>query len=237
MWCLQPGPVGGFAALGAVLRRVVGVSWLYWCNSPRGRRCRGYGWRLAVGPGSQAPGAPCPAAAHAPQPPGAPPMPPGPAWPPALDLPRDVGRPPRPSQAPRAARPAQLSAAFQAFVRNGSQPLHLGVLICQRPLDVRARHAQAFSNKCSARHNLTVCHAVMHRLVTTLSTVLTGVWGLRARVLWWRRVSDKPTCLCASEGTFVRGSTSARMAGVILTARSVHRVFPLAVPRSVAHNI
>ena len=36
VWCLQPGPVGGFAALGAVLRRVVGVSWLYWCNSPRG---------------------------------------------------------------------------------------------------------------------------------------------------------------------------------------------------------
>ena len=26
VWCLQPGPVGGFAALGAVLRRVVGVS-------------------------------------------------------------------------------------------------------------------------------------------------------------------------------------------------------------------
>ena len=77
----------------------------------------------------------------------------------------------------------------------------------------------------------------MHRLVMTLSTVLTGVWGLRARVLWWCRVSDKPTCLCASEGTFVRGSTSARMAGVILTARSVHRVFPLVVPRSVAHNI
>ena len=52
-----------------------------------------------------------------------------------------------------------------------------------------------------------------------------------------RRVSDKPTCLCASEGTFVRGAASVRMAGVILTARSVHRVFPLAVPRSVAHNI
>ena len=26
---------GGFAALGALLRRVVGVSRLYWCNSPR----------------------------------------------------------------------------------------------------------------------------------------------------------------------------------------------------------
>lgn len=68
--------------------------------------------------------------------------------------------------------------------QKNAQPLHLGVLVCQRPLDVRARHAQAFSNKCSARHKLTVCHAVMHRLVTTLSTVLTGVWGLRARVLW-----------------------------------------------------
>ena len=89
--------------------------------------------------------------------------------------------------------------------QKNAQPLHLGVLVCQRPLDVRARHAQAFSNECSARHKVTVCHAVMHRLVTTLSTVLTGVWGLRARVLWWRRVSDKPTCLCASEGTFVRG--------------------------------
>lgn len=159
---------------------------------------------------------------------GRPPMPPGPAWP---------THAPGPRLSPQAARPAQLSAAFQAFVRHSSQPLHLGVLVCQRPLDVRVRHAQAFSNECSARHKLTVCHAVMHRLVTTLSTVLTGVWGLRARVLWWRRVSDKPTCLCASEGTFVRGSTSARMAGVILTARSVHRVFPLAVPRSVAHNI
>ena len=185
--------------------RVVGVSWLYWCNSPRRRRCGGYGWR---------PGPPT----HAPR---LRPAHPSPQAPPG----------------PQAARPAQLSAAFQAFVRNGSQPLHLGVLVCQRPLDVRARHAQAFSNKCSARHKLTVCHAVMHRLVTTLSTVLTGVWGLRARVLRWCRVSDKPTCLCASEGTFVRGATSARMAGVILTARSVHRVFPLAVPRSVAHNI
>ena len=26
---------GGFAALGALLRRVAGVSRLYWCNSPR----------------------------------------------------------------------------------------------------------------------------------------------------------------------------------------------------------
>ena len=26
---------GGFAALEASLRRVAGVSWLYWCNSPR----------------------------------------------------------------------------------------------------------------------------------------------------------------------------------------------------------
>ena len=26
---------GGFAPLGALLRRVAGVSWLYWCNSPR----------------------------------------------------------------------------------------------------------------------------------------------------------------------------------------------------------
>ena len=77
----------------------------------------------------------------------------------------------------------------------------------------------------------------MHRLVTTLSTVLTGVWGLRARVLWWCRVSDKPMCLRAFEGTFVRGSTNARVVGVILTARSVHRVFPLGAPRSVAHNI
>ena len=31
----------------------------------------GYGWRPAVGPGSQAPGAPCPAAAHAPSRPAA----------------------------------------------------------------------------------------------------------------------------------------------------------------------
>ena len=145
--------------------------------------------------------------------------------------------PPRPRLAPQSARPAQLSAAFQAFVRNGSQPLHLGVLICQRPLDVGVRHAQDPSNKCSARHKLGGYHAVMHRVVTTLSTVLTGVWVLRARVLWWCRVSDKPTCLCAFVGTFVRGSTSARVVGVILTARSVHRVFPLAVPRSVAHNI
>lgn len=193
--------------------RVVGVSWLYWCNSPRRRRCGGYVW--SPGPPTHAPGPPT----HAPGPP------------------TQAHPCPRAPPGPQAARPAQLSAAFQAFVRNGSQPLHLGVLICQRPLDVRARHAQAFSNKCSTRHKLTVCHAVMHRLVTTLSTVLTGVWGLRARVLRWCRVSDKPTCLCASEGTFVRGATSARMAGVILTARSVHRVFPLAVPRSVAHNI
>ena len=135
VWCLQPGPVGGFAALGAVLRRVVGVSWLYWCNSPRGRRCRGYGWRLGL-PRVQ----PLP-------------MPPGPAWPPALDLPRDVGRPPRPSLAPRAARPAQLSAAFQAFARNDSQPLHLGALICQRPLDAGVRHAQTPPLDCDAQYN------------------------------------------------------------------------------------
>jgi len=32
---------------------------------------------------------------------------------------------PRPRLAPQSARPAQLSAAFQAFVRHGSQPLHL----------------------------------------------------------------------------------------------------------------
>lgn len=112
VWCLQPGPVGGFAALGAVLRRVVGVSRLYWCNSPRGRRCRGYGWRL--GPPTHAP---------------------------------------RPSQAPRAARPAQLSAAFQAFARNDSQPLHLGALICQRPLDAGVRHAQTPPLDCDAQYN------------------------------------------------------------------------------------
>lgn len=47
-----------------------------------------------------------------------------------------------PTHAPRAARPAQLSAAFQAFVRNGSQPLYLGALSRQRPLDVWVRHAQ-----------------------------------------------------------------------------------------------
>ena len=29
------GTSGGFAPLGSLLRRVVGVSWLYWCNSPR----------------------------------------------------------------------------------------------------------------------------------------------------------------------------------------------------------
>ena len=29
------GTGGGFAPLGALLRRVAGVSWLYWCNSPR----------------------------------------------------------------------------------------------------------------------------------------------------------------------------------------------------------
>lgn len=81
------------------------------------------------------------------------PMPPGPAWPPALDLPRDVGRPPRPSLAPRAARPAQLSAAFQAFARNDSQPLHLGALICQRPLDAGVRHAQTPPLDCDARYN------------------------------------------------------------------------------------
>ena len=77
----------------------------------------------------------------------------------------------------------------------------------------------------------------MHRVVTTLSTVLTGVWVLRAGLFRLRRVSDKPMCLRAFVGTFVRGSTSARVVGVILTARSVHRVFPLGVPRSVAHNI
>ena len=43
---------------------------------------------------------------------------------------------------PRSRPHDRLSAAFQAFVRNGSQPLHLGALICQRPLDVRVRHAE-----------------------------------------------------------------------------------------------
>ena len=166
-----------------------------------------------------------------PTPPGRPPMPPGPAWPP--------GRPPMPQAppGPQAARSTQLSAAFQAFVRNGSQPLHLGALICQRPLDAGVRHAQDPSNKCSARHKLGGYHAVMHRVVTTLSTVLTGVWALRAGLFRPRRVSDKPMCLRAFEGTFVRGSTNARVVGVILTARSVHRLFPLGAPRSVAHNI
>ena len=154
VWCLQPGPVGGFAALGAVLRRVVGVSWLYWCNSPRGRRCRGYGWR----PGRR-PRAARPRARRAQPPPmppsrlGPPTHAPRPRLAPALDLPRDVGRPPRPSQAPRAARPAQLSASFQAFARNDSQPLHLGALICQRPLDTGVRHAQTPPLDCDAQYN------------------------------------------------------------------------------------
>ena len=144
---------------------------------------------------------------------------------------------PRPRLALQAARSTQLSVAFQAFVRNGSQPLHLGALICQRPLDAGVRHAQDPSNKCSAHHKLGGYHAVMHRVVTALSTVLTGVWALRARLFRSCRVSDKPMCLRAFEGTFVRGSTNARVVGVILTARSVHRLFPLGVPRSVAHNI
>lgn len=72
---------------------------------------------------------------------------------PALDLPRDVGRPPRPSLAPRAARPAELSAAFQAFARNDSQPLHLGALICQQPLDAGVRHAQTPPLDCDAQYN------------------------------------------------------------------------------------
>ena len=113
----------------------------------------GYGWR----PGRR-PRAARPRARRAQPPPMRPaarplPMPPGPAWPPALDLPRDVGRPPRPSQAPQAARPAQLSAAFQAFARNDSQPLHLGALICQRPLDAGVRHAQTPPLDCDARYN------------------------------------------------------------------------------------
>lgn len=103
-------------------------------------------------PGSQAPGAPCPAAAHAPSRPAAAHAP-RPSLAPALDLPRDVGRPPRPSQAPQAARPAQLSAAFQAFAQNGTQPLHLGALICQRPLDAGVRHAQTPPLDCDARYN------------------------------------------------------------------------------------
>ena len=40
--------VGGFAALGALLRRVAGVSRLYWCNSPRLLAVRsrfGVAWR------------------------------------------------------------------------------------------------------------------------------------------------------------------------------------------------
>lgn len=59
-------------------------------------------------------------------------------------------RAPRFRLAPQAARPAQLSAAFQAFVRNGSQPLHLGALICQRPLDAGVRHAQTPPLNCDA---------------------------------------------------------------------------------------
>ena len=134
-------------------------------------------------------------------------MPPGPAWPPGRPpiAPRPPAHAPRPRLALQAARSTQLSVAFQAFVRNGSQPLHLGALICQRPLDAGVRHAQDPSNKCSARHKLGGYHAVMHRVVTTLSTVLTGVWVLRAGLFRLRRVSDKPMCLRAFEGTFVRG--------------------------------
>ena len=43
---------------------------------------------------------------------------------------------------PRGECPAQLSVAFQAFDRDSAQPLHLGALICQRPLDAGVRHAQ-----------------------------------------------------------------------------------------------
>ena len=42
------GKGGGFAALGALLRRVAGVSRLYWCNSPRLLAVRsrfGVAWR------------------------------------------------------------------------------------------------------------------------------------------------------------------------------------------------
>lgn len=78
-----------------------------------------------------------------------PPMPPGPAWPPHLIfLATQAARP-----GPQAARPAQLSAAFQAFARNDSQPLHLGALICQRPLDAGVRHAQTPPLDCDAQYN------------------------------------------------------------------------------------
>ena len=39
-----------------------------------------------------------------------------------------------------------LAATLWRNMAKIAQPLHLGVLVCQRPLDVRARHAQAFSN-------------------------------------------------------------------------------------------
>ena len=42
----------------------------------------------------------------------------------------------------RWARINRLSAGFQLFRRNGSQPLYLGALSRQRPLDVWVRHAQ-----------------------------------------------------------------------------------------------
>ena len=106
----------------------------------------GHGWR--PGPPTHAPqsppGPPRPRLAHpCPQ---APPGPQAPARPTHAPRPRQAHSCPQAPPGPQAARPAQLSAAFQAFVRNGSQPLHLGALVCQRPLDVRVRHAQAFSN-------------------------------------------------------------------------------------------
>lgn len=42
----------------------------------------------------------------------------------------------------RWARIDRLSAGFQLFRQNGSQPLHVGALSRQRPLDVWVRHAQ-----------------------------------------------------------------------------------------------
>ena len=108
-------------------------------------------WPTQAPPGPPMPPGPAwppgPRQAHPrPQAPPGPPTPPGPARPTHAPRPRQAHSCPQAPPGPQAARPAQLSAAFQAFVRNGSQPLHLGVLVCQRPLDVRVRHAQAFSN-------------------------------------------------------------------------------------------
>lgn len=136
---------GGFAALGAVLRRVVGVSWLYWCNSPVGDGVGATGGTPArpraqpPAPGSQLP-------AHAPAARPGPQAQPGP--PHVICLATQAARP-----GPQAARPAQLSASFQAFARDGSQPLHLGALICQRPLDAGVRHAQTPPLNCDAQYN------------------------------------------------------------------------------------